>query len=99
MIRSSLVWAVLAGLTATSLQAQTTPGDSSPTGPPEDVEQITSEAERTPERPLSPFDRPLYQGLQAVKRELNDKYGINFAIEDTLIYQATSGGVDPNDAM
>lgn len=99
MTRSSLVWAVLIGLTATTLQAQTTPGASSPTGPPEDVEKVTGEAERTPERPLIPLDRPFYEGLQGFKRELNEKYGISFALEDTLIYQASSGGVDPNDAM
>jgi porin len=67
--------------------------------PSQDVEQITAEAQRTPQQPLLTIDRPLYQALQQNKKELNEKYGINWALEDTLIYQATSGGVTPNDAM
>jgi hypothetical protein len=67
--------------------------------PSEDVEQVTSEAQRTPQQPLLTIDRPIYQFLQQNKKELNEKYGINWALEDTLIYQAASGGVDPNDAM
>src|SRR3954447_22025160 len=70
-----------------------------PTGPPEDVETITGEASRTPEKPLSTIDRPIYRSLQQWKKALNDRFGINWAVEDTLIYQATSGGVEPNDAM
>jgi carbohydrate-selective porin OprB len=70
-----------------------------PPGPAEDVEQVTAEAQRTPQSPILNIDRPLYQALQANKKELSEKYGINWALEDTLIYQATSGGVDPNDAM
>ncbi len=54
---------------------------------------------KTEPQPFLVVDRPLYQAIQDAKKELNDKFGINFAIEDTLIYQATSGGVDPNDAM
>lgn len=99
MSRGSLGWAVLLVLTASAVHAQTTPGTSTPTGPPEDVEEVTSEARKTPPSPLLPIDRPLYRALQEVKKDLDEKYGINFAIEDTLIYQATSGGVDPNDAM
>jgi len=68
-------------------------------GPSRDVEQVVEEASRTPEAPLSTMDRPIYQGLQQWKRELDEKHGINWALEDTLIYQAASGGVDPNDAM
>jgi porin len=70
-----------------------------PSSPAEDVEQIITEAERAPEQPLSTLDRPIYRGLQTWKKELNEKYGINWALEDTVIYQAASGGVDPNDAM
>ena len=72
---------------------------SSQSSPSEDVEQITREASVTPEPPLVPLDRPFYQAIQRVKKDLNDNDGINFAVEDTLIYQRTSGGVDPNDAM
>src|SRR5689334_10981752 len=71
----------------------------SPSSPPEDPEQVIREAEQTPEIPFSIADRPVYQGLQQIKKELTDKFGISFAIEDTLIYQAASGGVKPNDAM
>src|SRR4051794_39989755 len=67
--------------------------------PSEDPEQITSEAKQTPQAPFSVADRPIYRAIQQAKQELGDKYGINFAIEDTLIYQAASGGVEPNDAM
>ena len=67
--------------------------------PSEDVEKVTAEATRTPQQPLLSIDRPIYQFLQQNKKELNEKYGINWALEDTLIYQATSGGVTPNDAM
>ena len=70
-----------------------------PSGPSEDVEQVTAEAQRTPEDPLSGVDRPLYRALQRSKRELSEKYGITWALEDTAIYQITSGGVDPNDAL
>jgi porin len=70
-----------------------------PPGPSEDVEQVTGEAQRTPEAPVSTVDRPIYRAIQASKKELSDKYGITWALEDTLIYQAASGGVDPNDAM
>jgi porin len=63
------------------------------------VERVTGEAVVTPEQPLIPFDRPLYRAFQDVKKDLGERYGINFAVEDTLIYQAASGGVDPNDAM
>jgi porin len=67
--------------------------------PSEDVEQVTSEAQRTPEAPLTIADRPIYRALQQSKKMLSEKYGVNWALEDTAIYQATSGGVDPNDAM
>lgn len=43
--------------------------------------------------------RPIYQALQKTKSELSEKYGISWALEDTVIYQAASGGVDPNDAL
>src|SRR5213078_130376 len=70
-----------------------------PTGPPEDPEQVIGETKQEPQEPFSIADRPIYRWIQQTKRELNDKFGINFAIEDTLIYQAASGGVEPNDAM
>lgn len=70
-----------------------------PPGPAEDVEQITGEAGRTPVRPLLTFDRPQYQTIQASKKELSEKYGVSWALVDTLIYQAADGGVDSNDAM
>ena len=84
--------------------AQAAPG---PTPPPavsqssesDNVEQVVDEAARTPEAPLYPLDRPLYRALRDWKRELNEKHGINWALEDTLIYQAASGGVDPRDSM
>src|SRR3954465_6039594 len=70
-----------------------------PTGPPEDPEQVIGEANKEPQAPFSIADRPIYKWVQQTKKELNDKFGINFAIEDTAIYQAASGGVHPNDAM
>lgn len=75
-------------------QTQTTPP-----GPAEDVEQVTGESQLTPRRPLSTIDRPIYRALQQSKKELNEKYGITWALEDTAIYQATSGGIDNNDAL
>jgi porin len=67
--------------------------------PSEDVEKITLEAQQTPESPLIPIDRPIYRAIQDVKKELNDRFGFTWAIENTTIYQTTSGGIDPNDAL
>src|SRR5688500_13398691 len=94
MTRSPLpcVLTIMACCAAVAAQGQTE-------GPARDVEQVVEEASRTPEAPLSTVDRPIYRGLQEWKRELNEKHGINWALEDTLVYQAASGGVDPNDAM
>ena len=99
MGRKLFVRAVMISLSAVSAQAQTTPGASSPSGPPEDVEVITAEAQTTPQQPLLQFGRPFYQAIQDFKRDLNEKYGLHFALENTLIYQAASGGVDPSDAL
>ncbi len=68
-------------------------------GPPEDVEQVITESEAKPQAALASTDQSVYRAIQQTKKELSDKYGLHFAIEDTLIYQAASGGVDPNDAM
>jgi porin len=70
--------------------------------PSEDIETIVEQANQFADSPLSGIDRPAYRAVQEWKKELNEKYGINWALEDTLIYQAASsgdGGVDPNDAM
>lgn len=67
--------------------------------PSQDIETITSEAETKSTDPLSTLDRPLYDGIQALKKDLAAKYGIHFALENTTIYQHTSGGVDPDNAM
>src|SRR5438874_620836 len=94
------VAAVILVLAATTASAQRpTIAARSPSAPSEDVEQVTNEARRTPPSPILNIDRPIYQALQANKKWLSENYGINWALEDTLIYQATSGGVDPNDAM
>jgi porin len=81
-------------------QAQTSGGNggSGSQGPSQDVEQVTEEAQKTPPAPAFTIDRPLYRALQDSKKELNEKYGINWAIEDTAIYQAGTGSIDPNDA-
>jgi porin len=68
-------------------------------GPSQNVEEITNESETKPTAPLSNVDRPLYDGIQSLKKDLAEKYGIHFALENTTIYQHTSGGVDPNNAM
>jgi Carbohydrate-selective porin, OprB family len=70
-----------------------------PTGPSEDVDTVINESETEPQQSFSIADRPIYHAIQDAKKDLNDKFGINFAIEDTLIYQHTSGGVDPDNAM
>src|SRR5688500_17281243 len=70
-----------------------------PPGPSEDVEEVVAEAGRATEAPLAPADRPLYDALQRSKRDLSARYGIHWAVENTTIYQAASGGVDPNDAL
>src|SRR4051812_25600514 len=74
------------------LYSVTTAGAQTAPGPHEDIEQVTGEAQRTPEAPLSGIDRPFYQGIQDSKKALYEKYGISWALEDTLIYQAASGG-------
>jgi porin len=85
---------------AASAAAQRSPGPSpGRSTPSQDVEEVTAEAQRTPEAPVSTADRPIYDAIQQAKKELYEKYGITFALEDTLIYQHTSGGVNPNDAM
>ena len=72
---------------------------SAETDPSQDVETVIGESETEPQQAFSIVDRPIYRAIQNVKKELNDKFGINFAVEDTLIYQHTSGGVDPDNAM
>jgi hypothetical protein len=67
--------------------------------PSQDIDEITTEAEQTPQEPASTVDRPVYSALQSAKKTLDDKYGITFAIENTAIYQHTTGGVDPNQAL
>jgi porin len=94
MARKGLLWAMVIVLSGATAVAQNTSA-----APSEDVEQITTEAQRPPEAPLVTLDRPLYRATQDIKKQLASKYGINFAIEDTAIYQLTSGGVDANDAM
>jgi porin len=94
MIRFRLLYVAVAVCTCATARAQQ--GQSTPS---EDVEQVTAEAQRTPRAPLSTVDRPLYRALQQSKRELSEKYGFTWALEDTAIYQVTSGGVDPNDAL
>src|SRR3954470_15097768 len=68
-VAAMLAFAAIAG-------AQTTPP-----GPAEDVEQVTGEAQRTPEAPVSTIDRPIYRAIQESKRELSEKYGITWALE------------------
>jgi len=92
--RFRLLSAVVIVLACATAQAQR-----GPAAPSENVEDVTTEAQRTPEAPLSGIDRPLYRALQESKRELSDRYGFTWALENTTIYQAASGGVDPNDAL
>jgi porin len=67
--------------------------------PSRDVEQITAEAQEETQAAILPVDRPVYRTLQEFKKDLSANYGINWALEDTAIYQHTSGGFDPDDAM
>lgn len=92
MTGSRLPLAALVALSCAPAAAQTA-------APSRDVEETVAEAERTPEAPLSTADRPVYRAIQNSKRVLSEKYGVSWALEDTLIYQAAGGGVDPNDAM
>jgi porin len=96
MNRFFLLWATAVALLAL---ATVSPARGDQASPDENVEDVTDEASTTPEKPLSTIDRPLYQAVQNVKAELAAKYGLTFAVEDTLIYQGASGGVDPQDAM
>jgi len=86
--------AVLILFTSTIAQAQQVPA-----GPSEDVEQVTAESETPRQTPLTTLDRPIYRATQDLKKELSSKYGIHFALEDTAIYQITSGVVEENQAM
>jgi hypothetical protein len=95
MTRSHLLGAAVILLSAARVQAQV----GAQSGPSEDVEGVTEEASRGAEMPLSTVDRPVYRAAQESKKQLSERYGIIWALEDTLIYQAASGGVDPNDAM
>jgi len=92
LLCAAMIMSCCAAAVATGQQQQTA-------SPSRDVEGVISEAEHVRQQPLSTIDRPIYRGLQEWKRDLNEKHGINWALEDTLIYQAASGGVDPNDAM
>jgi porin len=93
MARSHLIFVAVMLALGTIVNAQTE------SGPAEDVEQITTEAQRAPDEPLTTLDRPIYRPLQDWKRELAEKYGIAFALENTTIYQTTSGGIRANDAI
>ena len=96
MTGSRLLCAAMTMCFCATANAQT----ASPTASPsEDVEQVLDEAMRVREEPLSTIDRPLYRGLQEWKKDLNEQHGINWALENTTIYQRTSGGIDPNDAL
>jgi porin len=66
--------------------------------PSQDVDQVTAEAQTTPEQPLAPVDRPVYTAIQNFKEEIA-KAGLHFAIEDTAFYQHTTGGIEPNQAL
>lgn len=62
------------------------------------IEETTAEAARTPEEPFIPIDRTLYKWLQKTKKEMRERYGLEWALEYTAIYQATSGGYEVRDA-
>lgn len=62
------------------------------------VEDTTTEAAQRPAEPLFPLDRTVYKWLQAAKQDLREHYGLEWALEYTSIYQATSGGFDAHDA-
>jgi hypothetical protein len=64
--------------------------------PSQDIDEVITEDQQTPQEPVSPVDRTAYRALQDWKKGLYDKYGFTFAIENTTIYQHTTGGVDPN---
>jgi hypothetical protein len=94
MMRFHLLGLAMVVSCAPMVQAQR-----APTGPPEDVDTVINESQIEPQQPFSIADRPIYRAIQNVKKGLDDKFGITFALEDTLIYQHTSGGVDPDNAM
>ena len=99
MFGSRLPVLLVGAAAATMFSVTVARAQGTPAAPSQDVEKITEEASQTPESPFTIADRPLYRAIQDVKKELSAKYGFNFAVEDTLIYQTASGGVDPNDAM
>jgi porin len=74
-------------------------GQRGPATPSEDVEKVTAEAQQPPPSPILTFDRPLYRANQELKKEWSAKYGFTWALEDTLIYQHTTGGFDPDQAL
>ena len=97
MFRSRLGWlavAVLLLLGAPFASAQRRPAT-----PSQDVEQVTAEAQRTPPSPILTLDRPFYRANQALKQEWSSKYGVTWALEDTAIYQHTSGGFEHDQSV
>jgi porin len=70
-----------------------------PATPSEDVEKVTAEAQQPRPSPILTLDRPLYRANQELKKEWSSKYGVTWAIEDTAIYQHTTRGFDPDQAL
>lgn len=62
------------------------------------VEETTAEAAQRKTDVLWPFDRPVFDMLQKSKREMRERYGFEWALEYTLIYQATTAGIDTRQA-
>ncbi len=64
----------------------------------ENVEKITVLPVAPGKDALSDIDLGLYSKWQKMKQELDKSAGIDFALENTTIYQHTSGGIDANSA-
>jgi porin len=92
-------WQLLLCVTALLLADAPARAQSTGARPAEDLEEVLSEAQTTPDAPISKIDRPVYRALQDWKKLLRADYGINWALEDTAIYQHTSGGIDADRAM
>jgi porin len=67
-------------------------------GSDRNIEREIGEAEVPLKVSLLPVDRPVREQWMGMKDRLKTSIGLEFALESTLIYQATSGSRGPNEA-
>lgn len=62
------------------------------------VEEEIAAAAKAPVKPALTLDRPFYNAIQASKKEMREKFGLEWSLAYTAIGQVTSGGIENNAA-